>query len=384
MLPRRPDGALPLRPRRARRRHRHGAPGTEHRPRPHGRRERLSGHAAARSPWHSSTGAKMVRGARSSSPTSASRSIRRRGSATCPIGQQQLIELARVLFSGARIIILDEPTSALSPPRSSTCSAILRKLKASGARALSSSRISSTTFCESPTRSPSSATAGRSSADSERGDRQGLGHRAHDRPSAIRSLKKATSARSSWTRGPMRRCCSRRGRSSSGRAFRDISLTVRAGEVLGIYGFMGGGQLELARALFGKMRPRAGTARDRAASRSGSTSTSAAAQGRHRLRAESRRAMLFHHEPLLQERVDRILERISRLWLKPRRRAQITQGAHRRPARSDHPGANAAARQPVRRQPAEGGAGQVADPRAEGADPRASRPAAWMSAPRRT
>ncbi len=32
------------------------------------------------------------------------------------IGLQQLIEIARVLFSGARIIILDEPTSALSPP----------------------------------------------------------------------------------------------------------------------------------------------------------------------------------------------------------------------------------------------------------------------------
>src|ERR1700704_3959487 len=33
-----------------------------------------------------------------------------------PIGMQQLIEIARVLSSGARIIILDEPTSALSPP----------------------------------------------------------------------------------------------------------------------------------------------------------------------------------------------------------------------------------------------------------------------------
>src|SRR5947209_11132548 len=33
-----------------------------------------------------------------------------------PIGLQQLIEIARVLFSGARIIILEEPTSALSPP----------------------------------------------------------------------------------------------------------------------------------------------------------------------------------------------------------------------------------------------------------------------------
>ncbi|MDU6747748.1 MAG: ATP-binding cassette domain-containing protein, partial [Bradyrhizobium sp.] len=46
-----------------------------------------------------------------------------------PIGVQQLIEIARVLFSGARIIILDEPTSALSPPEVERLFAALRKLR---------------------------------------------------------------------------------------------------------------------------------------------------------------------------------------------------------------------------------------------------------------
>ena len=46
-----------------------------------------------------------------------------------PIGLQQLIELARVLFSGARIIILDEPTSALSPPEVERLFAALRRLR---------------------------------------------------------------------------------------------------------------------------------------------------------------------------------------------------------------------------------------------------------------
>ena len=32
------------------------------------------------------------------------------------VGSQQLVEIARVIFSGAHIIILDEPTSALSTP----------------------------------------------------------------------------------------------------------------------------------------------------------------------------------------------------------------------------------------------------------------------------
>src|SRR5690349_16126119 len=49
-----------------------------------------------------------------------------------PIGLQQLIEIARVLFSGARIIILDEPTSALSPPEAERLFATLRRLREEG------------------------------------------------------------------------------------------------------------------------------------------------------------------------------------------------------------------------------------------------------------
>src|SRR6266704_4843529 len=49
-----------------------------------------------------------------------------------PIGLQQSIEIARVLFSGARIIILDEPTSALSPPEVERLFATLRRLRDEG------------------------------------------------------------------------------------------------------------------------------------------------------------------------------------------------------------------------------------------------------------
>jgi ribose transport system ATP-binding protein len=49
-----------------------------------------------------------------------------------PVGLQQLVELSRVLFSGARIIILDEPTSALSPPEVARLFGVLRKLRAEG------------------------------------------------------------------------------------------------------------------------------------------------------------------------------------------------------------------------------------------------------------
>src|SRR6187402_3356556 len=49
-----------------------------------------------------------------------------------PIGLQQLIEIARVLSSGARIIILDEPTSALSPPEVERLFATLKRLRDQG------------------------------------------------------------------------------------------------------------------------------------------------------------------------------------------------------------------------------------------------------------
>ena len=49
-----------------------------------------------------------------------------------PVGVQQLIELSRVLFSGAQTIILDEPTSALSPPEVERLFAALRRLSAEG------------------------------------------------------------------------------------------------------------------------------------------------------------------------------------------------------------------------------------------------------------
>ena len=61
-----------------------------------------------------------------------------------PLGLQQLVELGRVLFSGARIIILDEPTSALSPPEIERCSPCWAGSRPRGP-ASSSSRTSSRT-----------------------------------------------------------------------------------------------------------------------------------------------------------------------------------------------------------------------------------------------
>src|SRR5919199_6037620 len=51
---------------------------------------------------------------------------------TLPVGVQQMVEIARVLFSGARVIILDEPTSALSPPEAGRLFAFMERLRDQG------------------------------------------------------------------------------------------------------------------------------------------------------------------------------------------------------------------------------------------------------------
>jgi ribose transport system ATP-binding protein len=103
---------------------------------------------------------------------------------------------------------------------------------------------------------------------------------------------------------------------SYGRSYADVSLDVRAGEVLGIYGFMGCGQIELARTLFGKIRQKRGTLAIAGVARRLRNTAAAKAAGIAYV-PENRRSMLFHHEPVYKNVSISILERISRLWLKP-------------------------------------------------------------------
>jgi ribose transport system ATP-binding protein len=230
------------------------------------------------------------------------------------IGLQQLIELARVLFSGARIVILDEPTSALSPPEVQRLFDVLRGVRASGRSIVFISHFLDDVLAISDTvtvfrngrRIVSEAASG-----IDKGwviERMiGRGHEEleesytgsvalHGKPAAPIVLS---------VRGL-----------AAGRAFADVSLDVHAGEVLGVYGFMGCGQIELARALFGKLKPRTGTI-----SVDGRAvhlrSTAAARRSGIAFVPESRRSMLFYREPVYKNMSIAVLGRIGRLWLRP-------------------------------------------------------------------
>jgi ribose transport system ATP-binding protein len=111
------------------------------------------------------------------------------------------------------------------------------------------------------------------------------------------------------------------GLSLAGR-LREVSFEARAGEVLGIYGFMGCGQQELSRILFGKLRPDGGTLAVDGKPRT-FASTAAARRAGVALVPESRRAMLFHQEPVYKNISISILDRISSLLLKPAQEREI-------------------------------------------------------------
>jgi ribose transport system ATP-binding protein len=237
-----------------------------------------------------------------------------------PIGLQQLIEIARVLSSGARMIILDEPTSALSPPEVERLFATLRRLRDEGTAIVFIShfiedilRISDIVTVFRNGRKVAEAQAAATSKAALIEAMIGKGREAleetytHDITLPVPSDQPVVL---------------RANRLSLARSLQDVSFEARAGEVLGIYGFMGCGQLELARILFGKLRPDHGTLAV-AGGQKAFRSTADARRAGIAFVPESRRSMLFHQEPVYKNISISILDRISHLFLKPSRERSI-------------------------------------------------------------
>jgi ribose transport system ATP-binding protein len=240
-----------------------------------------------------------------------------------PLGLQQLIELGRILFGGARIVILDEPTSALSPPEVLRLFDVLARLKAQGRTFVFISHFLEDILAVSDRvtvfrNARRVATEPAAAVDKAWLIRAMIG-RGHDELEG----SYAGEAVPLVTPPGARVVLAARGLGRRG-AFEGVSLEVRAGEVLGLYGFMGAGQHELAKALMGKLPAEAGTlAIDGRPVRLGSTATAKAAG--IGFVPESRRAMLFADEPVYKNVSIAMLERISRLWLRPAEERRIAQ-----------------------------------------------------------
>jgi ribose transport system ATP-binding protein len=232
-----------------------------------------------------------------------------------PIGVQQLVELARVLFSGARIVILDEPTSALSPPEVKHLFDVLRKVRDSGRSLIFISHflddvleISDEVSVFRNGTHVAAATIGPGvdkgwiiermiGAGREELEESYLGDIVLRSNSGAPVVLEAQGL----TLAPH---------------YSDLSFVARAGEVLGVYGFMGCGQIELARTLFGKLRPASGVIKVNGEPLRLANTAAGKAAGIGYV-PESRRAMLFPEEPVYRNVSIAFLEYISRWLLRP-------------------------------------------------------------------
>jgi ribose transport system ATP-binding protein len=238
-----------------------------------------------------------------------------------PIGVQQLVELSRVLFSGARIIILDEPTSALSPPEIERLFGVLAKLRESGRSIIFISH-----FLDDILKISDAITIfrnGRNVADTEVGpaiDKAWIIERMIG--AGREELEESYLGEIRLSSRPEAPVALRATALTLLPSYRDVTFEARAGEVLGIYGFMGCGQLELARTLFGRLRADSGSLEIDGEVKA-LPNTAAAKSAGIAYVAESRRSMLFGDEPVYKNVSIAILERLSRWLLKPEREREI-------------------------------------------------------------
>ena len=159
-----------------------------------------------------------------------------------PLAEKQVIELARALSRDARVLILDEPTSALTPREVDRLFAILRDLRAQGTSIVFISHRLPEIF----------AIADRITVLKD-GQVIGTVEAASSTPDQIVTMMVGRDLALAY---PPRAVevgeivLSVEHLSSAGR-FADASFDVRAGEIVGFGGIAGSGQQDIARALFG-------------------------------------------------------------------------------------------------------------------------------------
>ncbi len=173
-----------------------------------------------------------------------------------PLVVRQMVEIARGMHRGARVLILDEPTSALSPPETRRLFALVERARQRGVGIIFISH-----FIEDVLEVCDRVTVLRdgrriSTAPAAELDKGGLIKTMLGR--ATGELEQGYEQR---VRLPPRSDARARLSASGLRlpgAFEQVSLSVAPGECLGLYGFVGAGHQELVHALAGARRPAEG------------------------------------------------------------------------------------------------------------------------------
>lgn len=158
------------------------------------------------------------------------------------VARQQLVEIAKALSFNSKVLIMDEPTSALNSTEVEHLFAVIDDLKANGVGIVyithkmdevkriadrvtimrDGQYIDTLPAADTPISKIISLMVGRELTDSDRAE----GNAADDEVLTVKGLNR-------------------------GRAIRDVSFSLKKGEILGFAGLMGAGRTEVARAIFG-------------------------------------------------------------------------------------------------------------------------------------
>jgi len=160
------------------------------------------------------------------------------------VAQQQLVEIAKALSQNARILIMDEPTAALSGREVDALFTIIRDLKARGIAIVYVSHRLDEIFqlCDTATvMRDGNWIATKAVAD-------------WTRPALIEAMVGRSLSAEFPPRDPAQKIGEARLQVKNltrGTVVRDVSFELRRGEILGLSGLVGAGRTEVARLLFG-------------------------------------------------------------------------------------------------------------------------------------
>ncbi|WP_246245984.1 sugar ABC transporter ATP-binding protein [Mesorhizobium zhangyense] len=167
------------------------------------------------------------------------------------IGRQQLVAIARASLYGSRLIIFDEPTAYLTRTETDQLFRLIRRLKSKGVTLVYISHRMEEIF--------------------ELADRVSVLR--DGRLVSTRQIGETTSAKliSEMVARPVGDAHHKEEvalgapilevANLTGPGFKDVSLTLRSGEIVGLFGLIGAGRSEFVRALFGRTHATAGVVR---------------------------------------------------------------------------------------------------------------------------
>ncbi len=170
----------------------------------------------------------------------------------CSVGQQQMVEIMRSLLLDAKVVIMDEPTAALTERETDCLFDVMRKLKAKGVAIIYISHRMEEVFgnCDTITvmrdgQTISSKPTGETTMSQIVKDMVGR------EISEYYPLRTVTPGEEVFSVEHL----------TQPGVFQDVSFSVKKGEIFGVAGLMGAGRTEIMRALFGVDPHKSGTIR---------------------------------------------------------------------------------------------------------------------------